>query len=128
MSAAAAGTMDRCELCGTRIAASSRDRVRHLRAAHPVYARGVLLRVAAPGLFLLEVLILGALRAPSWTFVVALVCSLGVLLFGKLRSRSERERAGVRPTLPFGRLLREGGLGIMLLVPIVAIIVAALGR
>jgi hypothetical protein len=128
VSTAVASNTDRCELCGVRIETAARGRIRHLRRAHPAYARSVLLRVAAPGVFLIEVLILAALQAPTWTFVVALVCSLGVLLFGKLRSRAERERAGVRATLPFGRLLREGGLGILLLVPIVAIIVAALGR
>jgi hypothetical protein len=125
-SAPAGGDADRCELCGYRSNGTFRDRAGHLRKTHPGYARGVVFRLAAPMLFLAEVVALGALRGPPWAYLVALFSSFGLLFVGKQRSRNERRRAGARATLPMGRLLREGGLGILILLPLVAIVVVAL--
>lgn len=129
--AARVGTMnepDQCELCGYRSDGTFRDRVTHLRGSHPAYARGLLLRVASPLLFLVELGILAALKAPQWAYLVALFSSFGLLFFGKQRSRSERHKAGARPTLPIKRLVREGGLGFLLILPVIAILIVALGR
>jgi hypothetical protein len=125
-STASAGDSDRCELCGYRSNGTFGDRVGHLRKTHPRYAQGLLFRLSAPMLFLLEVLALGALRSPPWAYLVALFSCFGLLFVGKQRSRNERRRAGARATLPMGRLLREGGLGILILIPLVAILVVAL--
>ena len=112
----------RCELCGYRSDGTIRDRIGHLRERHPGYARGLLLRVVAPLVFLVEIAVLAALHAPSWVFLVAFGVSYALLFFGKQRSRSERRKKGASPTMPLGRLMREGGLGIVL-VPIAAIVV-----
>lgn len=129
--AARVGTMnepDRCELCGYRSDGTFRDRMGHLRGSHPAYARGLLFRVSAPVVFLIEVVALAAIRAPQWAYLVALASSFGLLFFGKVRSRLERSKAGARPTLPLPRLIREGGLGFILIVPAVVILIAILGK
>lgn len=113
---------DRCELCGYRSTGTLGDRIGHLRREHPVYARGLLLRMATPLVFLAAVLGLAALRAPQWTFLVALGGSLALMAAGLGRSRAERARAGARPGVPLGRLLREGGLRIVLLVSFLALL------
>jgi hypothetical protein len=117
-----------CELCGYRSEGTFRDRMRHLKKEHPAYARGVLLRIVAPGLFLVEVLILAAVHAPPWVYIVALFTSFGLLFMGKVRARAERQKAGARPTMEFRRLLREGGLGFLLIVPVIALLIAMLSR
>ncbi len=125
-----AAKADRCELCAFHLPpeATFRDRFRHLRVKHRSYARGVMWRLAAPGLFLAEVVIMAAIHAPQWAFLVALFSSFGLLFFGKQRSRAERRKAGARPTLPLRRLVREGGLGFLLIVPVVAIAMVLLSR
>jgi hypothetical protein len=117
----------RCELCGAR-ADTARERIAHLRAEHPAYARGLLLRLFAPAILFLGVIILAALKAPSWAYVVVLALSFGALFFGKIRSRVERSRAGARPTIGFKRLVREGGLPFLLLIPAVVLIITLLSR
>lgn len=119
---------DRCELCSARIGPSARDRIGHLRAAHRAYATGLLLRVFAPGVLVLLVLVLSAAHAPPWAFVVALFAAFGLLFAGRVRSRAERRRAGTRPTLPLGKLLREGGVWFVLIVPVIAALMLLLGR
>jgi len=118
---------DRCELCGAR-AETFRDRLAHLRAEHPVYARGLIFRLVAPGVFLAVVLILAATHAPPWTYLGALFVSFGMLFFGKVRSRVERSRAGARPTLELKRLIREGGLPFLMIIPTVALLILFLSR
>ena len=118
----------RCELCGARDDGAFRSRIAHLRKEHPAYARGLILRLAAPGLFLVVMLALAAARAPQWGYLVALVACFGLLFFGKVRSRVERSRAGARPTIGFKRLLREGGLGFVLIIPVVAMLILLLSR
>jgi hypothetical protein len=127
---ATARTMDtdRCDLCNARIEASARGRIGHLRRSHPGYARGLLLRVIAPGVFLVTIAMLSAAKAPSWMYVVGLFACFGLLFFGKQRSRSERKRSGARATLPFKRLVREGGWSFLLIVPILATLIVLLGR
>jgi hypothetical protein len=120
--------MDRCDLCKARIEPSARGRITHLRRCHPGYARGLLLRVVAPAVFLMIVMALGAARAPGWAYVAALFASFGLLFWGKQRSRSERRRAGTRPTLPLRRLVREGGWSFLLLLPVLAGLIVLLGR
>jgi hypothetical protein len=121
-------TTDRCDLCGARIEGTGRERFAHLRAKHPAYARGLVMRLLSPGVFLIWVLLLGALHAPQWAYLVALGVSFGLLFFGKVRSRVERSRAGARPTLPMRRLLQEGGLAIFLIVPTVVLLILFLSR
>lgn len=118
---------DRCDLCGAQ-ADTPRERIAHLRAKHPAYARGLLLRLVSPAMFLVGVLILAAAKAPEWTYLVVLAVSFGMLFFGKVRSRSERSRAGARPTLEVKRLLREGGLPFLLIIPTVALLIVFLSR
>jgi hypothetical protein len=117
---------DRCELCGYRSDGTFRNRISHLRERHPGYARGLLFRVVAPLVFVMEILILAAFHAPPWSFLVALGLSYALLFFGKQRSRSERRKKGARPTMPVGRLMREGGLGIVLVIPAAAILILIL--
>ena len=117
----------RCELCGAR-ADTARERITHLRAEHPAYARGLLLRLVAPGILFLGVIILASLKAPSWAYVVVLALSFGSLFFGKVRSRVERSRAGARPTMGVKRLVREGGLPFLLIIPIVVGLILLLSR
>src|SRR6266568_5134823 len=105
----------RCELCGYRSEGDFRDRMRHLKSEHPAYARGLLFRVAAPAVFLIEVLVLAVAHAPQWAFIAALFVSFGLLFFGKQRSRTERKRAGTTATVPVKRLMKEGGLGFLLI-------------
>ena len=129
--AAKVATMDdtnRCELCGYRSDGGFRDRMSHLKGSHPAYARALLFRVAAPGIFLLEIIAMAAAHAPQWVYIVALISSFGMLFFGKQRSRLEHKRSGARPTLPFKRLIQEGGLGFLLIVPVIALLIAVLGR
>ncbi|MGH2830285.1 MAG: hypothetical protein ACRDJM_07355, partial [Actinomycetota bacterium] len=87
-----------------------------------------LLRLVAPMLFLAEVLALGALRAPQWAFLVAFFSAFALLFAGKQISRSARRRAGTTPTLPLKRLLREGGLAIVAVIPIIVILIVATSR
>ena len=54
---------NRCDLCGYRSEGRFLDRVRHLKSEHPQYAKGLLFRVAAPGIFLIEVLVMAAVRS-----------------------------------------------------------------
>jgi hypothetical protein len=84
--------------------------------------------MAAPLVLLVLVLPLVALGAPQWTLIGALIVSFGMLFFGKQISRGERSRAGVRATLPLWRTLREGGLGFLVVVPIVALLILLRGR
>ncbi|MGZ4204264.1 MAG: hypothetical protein ACXVES_03085 [Actinomycetota bacterium] len=119
---------NRCDLCGYRSEGGFLDRARHLKSEHPAYTRGLLFRLAAPGIFLVEVLAMAAVHAPGWAFLVALFSSFALLFFGKQRTRGERRAAGTRPTMPLKRLIREGGLGFILIVPVIALIIAVLGR
>jgi hypothetical protein len=118
----------RCELCGARDDGAFRSRIAHLREEHPAYARGLFFRLVAPGAFLVAVLVLAAAHAPEWTYMIALVGTFGLLFFGKVRSRLERRRAGTTPTIGLKRLVREGGLGFILVIPAVALLIILLSR
>jgi len=119
---------NRCDLCGYRSEGRFLDRVRHLKSEHPQYAKGLLFRVAAPGIFLIEVLVMAAVHAPQWAFIVAIFSSFAFLFFGKQRSRAERRAAGTTPTMPLKRLVREGGLGFLLIVPVIALLIVVISR
>jgi hypothetical protein len=116
---------DRCELCGARNLDKSTDRLRHLRQKHPAYARGVLLRTLGPLVYLAELAILSAIQAPLWVYAMALAATFGMILFGIKRSRTERRRAGTAPGIGAGRLVKEGGLAFLLVIPAVALLVVA---
>jgi hypothetical protein len=120
--------IDCCELCGTTVGATFRERFGHLRSAHRDYARSLVLRMVAPMVFLAGVLGLSAARAPRPAYLVALFACFGLLFFGKVRSRAERSRAGARPTLPLKRLWREGGAGLVLVVPVIVLVGLVAGR
>lgn len=121
-------TTDRCDICGYRFDGTFADRREHLRRSHPRYARALLLRLSAPFVFLVGVLVCSALGAPQNAYLVALALSFGALFFGKQLSRLERRRAGARATLPVGRLLREGGVQFLLLIPLLGLLVYFLGK
>ncbi|HYZ91229.1 MAG TPA: hypothetical protein VFA34_02405 [Actinomycetota bacterium] len=118
---------DRCELCGARVG-GARERARHLRSAHPGYARNVVARIAAPLVFVVAVVVLSALHAPPVAFLVALGTSYAAIFFGRIGSRRARTDAGADPTIGVKRTLREGGLRFVLFVPIVVLLVFVLSR
>ena len=119
---------DSCELCGYRSTGTFRDRIGHLKGSHPAYARGLLFRTVAPMLFLLEVLAAAAIKAPQWAFLVALFSSFGLLFYGKQLSRTERRRAGTAPTIGIRRLIKEGGLPFILILPVVVMLIMLASR
>jgi hypothetical protein len=121
------GAVDRCELCGARVG-DARVRARHLRSAHPGYARNVVARIAAPFVFLAAVAVLSALHAPPVAYLVALGASYAALFFGRVGSRKARARAGASASFGVTRTLREGGLPFVLFVPVVVLIVFVLSR
>ena len=118
----------RCELCGARDEGTFRSRVAHLRKEHPAYARGLFLRVIAPVVFLAVILVLAALKSPAWGYVVGLGLSFGVLFLGKVRSRRERAAAGATPKMALKRLLLEGGMRFIIVIPAVAVLIIMLSR
>jgi hypothetical protein len=117
-----------CELCGARDEGTFRSRVAHLRKEHPAYARGLFLRVIAPVVFLAVILVLSALKAPAWAYIVGLGLGLGVLFLGKSRTRRERTAAGTRPKMELKRVLLEGGMRFIIVIPAVAILIILLSR
>lgn len=118
----------RCELCGARDEGTFRSRVAHLRREHPAYARGLFLRVIAPVVFIAALLILGALKAPAWAYVLGLGLGFGVLFLGKVRSKRERTAAGARPKMALKRVLLEGGMRFLIVIPAVAVLIILLSR
>ena len=118
----------RCELCGARDEGTFRSRVAHLRKEHPAYARGLFLRVIAPVVFLAVILVLAALKAPAWGYVVGLGLGFGVLFLGKVRSKQERSAAGARPKMALKRVLLEGGMRFLIVIPAVAVLIILLSR
>ena len=121
-------TEGRCELCGARDEGTFRSRVAHLRQEHPAYARGLLLRVIAPAVFLAVILGLGALKAPAWTYIVGLALGFGVLFLGKTRTRRARVDAGAAPKMPLKQVVLEGGMRFILVIPAIAILLFLLSR
>ena len=118
---------DRCELCGARVG-DARERARHLRSAHPDYARNVFARIVAPLVFVATTLVLSAVHAPPAAYLVGLGASYAVVFFGRVGSRKARLKAGAVPTIGVQRMLREGGLRFVLFIPFVALIVFVLSR
>ncbi len=127
MDHASAVTVDRGDLCGVRVG-GARERAHHLRSAHPRYARHVVARIAAPFVFMAAVVVLSALHAPPVAFLVALGASYAFVFFGRVGSRRARSEAGVRPTIGVRRMLREGGLRFILLIPVCLLVVFLLSR
>lgn len=121
-------TQDRCELCGYASTGSFRDRIGHLKGSHPAYARGLLFRAVAPFFFILVVFALALLKAPQWAYMVAFFSSYGLLFFGKQMSRAERRRAGAAPSLGLRRLVKEGGLPFLLILPVVVMLIVLASR
>jgi hypothetical protein len=54
--------------------------------------------------------------------------SYAALFFGRVGSRKARALEGITPSIGALRTLREGGLGFVLMIPIVALVVFALSR
>lgn len=126
--AAKAVAVERCDLCGGRLPTASGARFGHLRTAHRRYALGLLLRLAAPLLMLAGIAALAAAGVVSrWPYLVVLALCAGVLVVGMVASRSERARAGLRPSPPIGQLLRDGGFR-FLLIPVVLVLLVLLSR
>jgi hypothetical protein len=101
-----------CTLCGYRSDGSFADRMRHLRGSHPAYARGLLLRLAAPVVLVVLVVLLALVHAPSWAYVAALVLAFVAVAGGVVLSRSDPSRTSSLPGL--GQLLRSGGFRFVL--------------
>jgi hypothetical protein len=118
----------RRELCGAHDEGTFRSRIAHLRMEHPAYARGLFLRVIAPVVFLAVILGLGALKAPAWAYVLGLGLSLGVLFLGRARSKQGRAAAGARPKMELKRVLLEGGMRFLIVIPAVALLIITLSR
>ena len=125
--AGAAGVPDRCELCSARLPGSFTARMGHLRSAHPRYAQGLLLRLATPLVFLAALGALAAASAPDWAYLVALGLCGGLMVTGMQASRSGRTSAGLHPSAPLGRLLRDGGFR-FLLIPALLLLLLLLSR
>jgi hypothetical protein len=123
-----AAIVDRCELCGANIDGAFAKRLGHVRAQHPAYARGLLIRLTVPPLFLLAVVVLQAVGAPAWTLVVATAGSLGLAALGVAASRGARSEAGARPGVPVARFLREGGARFALLTVVLVAMLLLLTR
>jgi hypothetical protein len=125
--AGAAGATDRCELCRARLPDRFTARLGHLWTVHPRYAQGLLLRLATPLVFLAVLGALAAASAPSWAYLAALGLCGGLMVTGMLASRSGRTHAGLRPTVPLGQLLRDGGFRFLLL-PALLLLLLLLSR
>ncbi len=113
----------RCELCGQPSAGSFRADFGHLRAAHPRYARGLVLRMVAPLLFLAVMGALVAASAPTWAYFSALAIGVLSLVVGKVESRRAREQANVRSAPPIRQIMRDGGFRFVLLPVLLAALV-----
>jgi hypothetical protein len=101
--------VDRCDLCGAGSDGTFSDRTRHLRKEHPAYARGLLLRIVAPMVFLVALVALQASGAPPWTALVAAGASAVLAGLGIVSTRAARVEAGGPAGASIGRLFREGG-------------------
>jgi hypothetical protein len=121
--------MTQCELCGNQLAGDgAKIRLAHLRQTHSGYARGLLLRMAAPFVFLLLVLAASATGAPSWVYPAALVVSVVVMLAGRRIARGARREAGAAPSVPVGRLIKDGGFRFVLMIPALMLLLIFLSR
>ncbi len=107
---------DSCELCGARLEGGPRKQLAHMRSEHPAYARGVISRLAAPLVFMLGLLVLGAFGAPQVTYLVPLAAGLLLMFRGRQRSRAERAEAGASKSLAIGQMIKAGGWRIALVV------------
>jgi len=104
---AAADDAQCCTLCGYESDGSFADRVRHLRRSHPGYARGLLLRLAAPLVFAGLVVLLAVIGAPTVAYLIALAITAGCVAAGIAASRRDPSRTSARPSLR--QLLGNGG-------------------
>jgi hypothetical protein len=77
----------------------------------------------APIVLVIAVVVLSAVHAPPVAYLVALGASYAFLFFGRVGSRRARASAGAVPSIGVRRTLREGGLWIVLLVPVAALVV-----
>jgi len=75
---------------------------------------------------LLELLALSAAGAPGWAYLAAAAATVAAALIAIRMSRVERARTGARPGIGANRLLREGGLAFMLVIPAVVLLLIAL--
>jgi hypothetical protein len=123
-----AAAMDRCELCGVKAPATFVGRTRHLRQEHPAYARGLLLRIVSPMIFLAFFVVLQAAEAPAWTILPAAAAAGGLALAGLWTTRKARTEAGTAYSL--GKLFKEGGYRFVLMAAVFAalLILAATQR
>jgi hypothetical protein len=111
---------DRCELCRRSLPAAWSARLRHLKEEHPAFARGLLLRLAAPLAFVGLLLVLSALGAPAWTAALPLAVGGALAAAGIALSRRARTASGARPGPALARTLREGGFRFVLLSAVLA--------
>ncbi|MGH2726531.1 MAG: hypothetical protein ACRDKS_06100 [Actinomycetota bacterium] len=118
--------MDRCELCGANAPATFVGRTRHLRKEHPAYARGLLLRILAPVVFLAGVVGLQALDAPVWTVLVVAAGSAGLAIAGLWIARVAKAGSDSKPT--FMELFREGGYRFVLIAGVFAVMLILASR
>ena len=73
----------------------------------PAFARGLLLRLAAPAAFVGLVGLLAVTHAPQWFYLVALGVTLGVIATGAVLAHNDMSRTAPRQRI--SELLRRGG-------------------
>jgi hypothetical protein len=99
---------DPCPVCGASLA---ERRVAHLRSEHPEYWRTVVVRLAAPGVFLGLVLVLSSLGT---TWAVATLAAAGLIA---TTIWARRRSAAIRGVDGFGisraQWLRGAGIGLL---------------
>lgn len=117
------GVVDRCDLCGAGSDGTFSDRTRHLRQEHPAYARGLLLRIVSPLVFLVAIVTLQALGAPAWTAFLATATSVGLAVLGIAMARSGRAQAGARSGAAIWKTFREGGYRFALIAGVFGVMV-----
>jgi hypothetical protein len=104
-----------CDMCGAPLGLGFRERWRHAWQSHPAYARGLLLRLTAPILFLILAVTLTTIHAPAGLLVGALGLCLVIVAVGVTHARTAKRAVGSPPGLRLRALLKHGGLRFLLL-------------
>ena len=100
-----------CPVCGDPL--SQGGRFHHLRERHPAYWRVFLLRVAAPWVFLALMFGLAVAGGPAWSFMAVLLGFVGLSLWTRRRSITERRQPG--SGLTRGEWLQGAGIGLVMM-------------
>ncbi|MER3395529.1 MAG: hypothetical protein C4319_01895 [Acidimicrobiia bacterium] len=96
-------------------------------ANRDLYAESNPRLVMAPVAFVVSVGILALFGASRVVYLGAMLGCYAMLFFGKLACRKARLFAGVSPTVPLSRLIKEGG-SVFLVGPTIALLVLLFSR